>query len=160
MRCLSDQYKTRIARNAACFKNHNKINCAWLHIQFSVDVKFWFSARLLSEKWPTLVITGGFLCFIFWKKNPWTLFALHKEMLKRFLSSFSSFRVPQGYKNNMSVLLNKYDKNSYKSGWAFSGLLTDGGRPKKPPSLKSVTYVLHDETWHTYTLTKEGLKDT
>ena len=38
---------------------------------------------------------------------------------------------------NMSIYIEPY------SGWAFSGLLTDGGGVQKgPPSLKSVTYIL------------------
>ena len=41
---------------------------------------------------------------------------------------------------------------------AFSGLLMDGGQ-KGLPSLKSVTHI-NEENWHTYTLTKEGPKNT
>ena len=34
-----------------------------------------------------------------------------------------------------------FDKSFTPSGWAFSGLLADGG-PRKPPSRKSFTHIL------------------
>ena len=45
------------------------------------------------------------------------------------------------------------------SGWAFSGLLTDGGSQKDPLSLKSVTHICNDETWYSYILPKEYAKN-
>ena len=42
------------------------------------------------------------------------------------------------------IYVNDLDKVCFQpySGWAFSGLLTDGGDKKAPPSLKSVTHIL------------------
>ena len=36
---------------------------------------------------------------------------------------------------------NKFSSDLPYSGWAFSGLLMDGGEAKKPPSLKSLTHI-------------------
>ena len=33
------------------------------------------------------------------------------------------------------------------------------GQPKSAPSVKSVTHIHNDETWHSYTLPKEEPKD-
>ena len=44
------------------------------------------------------------------------------------------------------------------SGWAFSGLLTDGGEAKSPLSLKSVTYILQQRNLAQLYLTQRRSK--
>ena len=65
-----------------------------------IDVRHWFTARVLFKKGFILFITGGCLYFIFWKKNLWTLFTLHnKEMQSKSLSSSSSLYPYSGLVN-------------------------------------------------------------
>ena len=48
----------------------------------NIDIKYQFSAGLTIKKRQNLVITRGFLYFIFWKENPWTLLMLQIKGLR------------------------------------------------------------------------------
>ena len=76
-----------------------------MHSKFKI-VKHLCSTRLLLKKGVNLTVISGFLHFVFWTKNLWTLFLLHILIREQ---KYFCLPVASLSTRETSMLLNEYD---------------------------------------------------
>ena len=70
------------------FNNHGKTSYTWLPLKFTIDVKYWFSARLYFEKEPILILSK--ISFIIFSGRKISGLGFYNNITEiKFLSSFT-----------------------------------------------------------------------